>query len=182
MISHPGPDDPALPGSRHRASPKDYHVLKDIGTVPSAADRALLLHLYDEVGTQWRDLHAMRFKLLGLLPLVSVGLFSFGAATVDNLPRALGAALVAGLGLLVTQGLHVYDRRNSELYDDLISRGRRIEAELGIDVGVYRGRKRPARSGINHGVATGTIYWSVKLAWGASLLLAVAVAARLAKG
>ena len=34
-------------------------------------------------------------------------------------------------------GLWIYDTRNNELYDELISRGRRIEAELGIHTGAY---------------------------------------------
>jgi Polyketide cyclase / dehydrase and lipid transport len=40
-----------------------------------------------------------------------------------------------------TAALFVYDRRNSQLHDDLISRGRRVEKELGIDTGHFLGRQ-----------------------------------------
>ena len=43
---------------------------------------------------------------------------------------------------------------NSRFYDDLISRARRIEEELGIDTGQFRGSKDASNKLINHSVAT----------------------------
>ncbi len=146
-----------------------YVVVKEEEAALGDADEKLLVMLYEEVCTQWRDLHDVRFKLLGLLPLVTVGILSFGAGA-EGMTGAFAAMIVTALGLGVTHGLHVYDRRNSELYNALISRGRRIEAELGVRTGVYLGRPAPRVSQITHGVATGTIYWSVKVAWLAAFL------------
>lgn len=142
----------------------------DIGL--SGAERAALLTgLYHEVCATWRDLHDVRFKLLGLLPVVTIAALAFGA---DADPAsAAGQVILFALGLAVTVGLYVYDLRNSQFYDDLISRGRRIEHELGVDTGIFRGRD--GGSGlVRHGVGTTTIYVAVLLAWAAALGLALA--------
>ena len=51
----------------------------------------------------------------------------------EGLTAGAGIA-IAVFGLLVTLSLFVYDQRNSQLHDELISRGRRIEKELGVTV------------------------------------------------
>jgi hypothetical protein len=135
-------------------------------------NRDLLLKLYDQVCSTWKELVAVRFKLLGLVPTVSLALLASLLSTkgaADGL--TLSSKLLIGLlGLLATFGLFVYDRRNSALHDDLISRGRKIEDELGVDTGVFRGRLKA--SGIfKHGIATDVIYGSSMLAWAGAIAL-----------
>lgn len=115
----------------------------------------------------------VRFKLLGLLPLASLaggyGLFTLNATAQPVAIWVLRLAL--GLfGLAVTTGLMMYERRNDGLYDDLISRGRRIEEEWGIDTGLFRGRKAGRRA--THGRATWTIYVATLLLWVGVVLFA----------
>jgi hypothetical protein len=65
----------------------------------------------------------------------------------------------------------MYDHRNDELYDELISRGRKIEEELGIVHGIFKGRliadKRDKifKRIMNHGRALEMIYSSVLIGW-----------------
>ncbi len=73
-------------------------------------------------------------------------------------------------GFLVTLALFIYDRRNSQLYNDLVSRARRIEEELGVDTGQFRGRKKPSNQLINHRVATNLIYGTTLAGWLFALL------------
>ncbi|QHQ35549.1 hypothetical protein [Algicella marina] len=159
-----------------------YVVVRKIGGEPSAEEARLLAMLYDEASTQWRGLHEVRFKLLGLLPLATVGVLGFGLG-VEGVQKGVLAMIVSGLGFGVTRGLQIYDRRNSELYNALISRGRRIEAEMGVVTGVYLGRPSAETRAISHGVGTAWVYNSVKYAWAAAFVAAavqvvLAVAAR----
>lgn len=104
----------------------------------------ILLALYSEIGSNWRMLTDVRFKLLGLVPSVSAVLL-VSLLSKDDFSKGLSPIsriMVAVFGLIVTIGLYLYDLRNSELYDDLISRSRRIEAELGIDTGQFLGRRK----------------------------------------
>ena len=71
-------------------------------------------------------------------------MFGGGDATKYFSPKL--RLLFACLGLVVTLGLLIYELRNSQLHDDLISRGRKIEDELGVDTGVFRGRRSPKAS------------------------------------
>jgi hypothetical protein len=73
-------------------------------------------------------------------------------------------------GLLATIALYIYEIRNSDLYDDLISRGRRIEYELGVDTGHFRGRPRPASWLVTHGTAIKLVYLVTIAAWGAAFI------------
>lgn len=76
---------------------------------------------------------------------------------------------LAVFGILITAGLYVYDQRNDTLYDDLISRSRRAEYELGVHTGVFLGRvdaeKGFPRDLLMHDVATRLVYWTVLAAW-----------------
>ena len=125
----------------------------------------LLLALYKEICSSWRLLTDVRFKLLGLIPIISIVilLMLLGRAPAEASPIArIGIAI---FGLLVTIGLYIYDQRNSELYNDLISRGRKIEEELGVDTGQFLGRREPSRPLINHSNATNLIYGASLVAW-----------------
>lgn len=142
---------------------------------PLADDqREILKTVYGEVCTTWRTLLDVRFKLLGLVPFVTV------AVLVVLLPRSASAEALAGwpaksiclVGLLVTLGLLIYEARNSELYNDLIIRGRRIEAELGIKTGIFRGRPKAKIPFINHSTAIALIYVAAMAGWLYALIIA----------
>jgi hypothetical protein len=143
------------------------------------ADRlAVLLETYREVNTNWRALTDVRFKLLALVPAVSV--FVLIALLKSDTSAAAAPNpivwLLSVVGLVVTVGLFVYDRRNSDLYDDLISRGRRIEAELGMDTGQFLGRRAARRKWLAHDAATTLVYSASIIAWiGALIWLVVQV-------
>src|SRR5262245_66090238 len=52
-------------------------------------------------------------------------------------PGAFIGFLLAVVGFCVTYAMWSYDQRNDGLYDDLISRGRKLEEELGVDTGIF---------------------------------------------
>lgn len=112
------------------------------GNITVTPDKDALIALYEQICKSWHVLIDIRFKLLGFVPAVSVLL-------LVNLLSSEGAAsglstitkiVIAVLGLLATVALLLYDLRNSELHDDLISRGRKIEETWGVDTGQFRGR------------------------------------------
>jgi hypothetical protein len=130
--------------------------------------------LYSEVAAAWRQLTDVRFKLLAFLPAVSgVGLFQLLSpeAALSDAPR-WSKALAAAFGLFITAGLFAYDRRNSELYDDLVSRGKHLEHELGASSGVFLGRLG-GRWPVRHDMALFTIYFTTLGAWVAALAAAL---------
>ena len=135
--------------------------------------------LYGEVMSSWRTLTGARFRLMNLLPAVSiVGLVPLVLITGDEgLLLPAGGVVLALLGLALTHGLHIYEARNDGLYDDLISRARRIEYELGVETGIMRGRLEAHHDRVSHGRATAWVFGSVKLAW---CVVAVVLAIRLA--
>jgi hypothetical protein len=124
--------------------------------------------LYAEVCSAWRTLVDVRFKLLALVPAIS------GVAVaklIENSGESGWLALAAVGGLIVTSGIFVYDRRNSALHDDLISRGRRIESELGVSTGLFLGRRGEARPYLRHDAALYLIYGTVAAAWIAAAIV-----------
>jgi hypothetical protein len=131
----------------------------------------ILFTLYREVCSSWRMLTDVRFKLLGFIPVISgVVLFSLLSNKSDG-PSPLARIGIALFGLLITVALFVYDKRNSELYDDMISRGRKIEEELGVDTGLFLGRRGPSHKWIKHDTATTLIYGTSFGAWLMAFLL-----------
>jgi len=137
----------------------------------------VLLGLYEQTCTTWRMLVDVRFKLFALVPTASLLSLAtiIGGAESKNFDPWL-RLIFAILGLMATVGLLIYELRNSDLHDDLISRGRRIEHELGVDTGVFLGRKA-AKGFIQHDRATSLIYGAAILAWvvaiGVSLYMAL---------
>jgi hypothetical protein len=140
----------------------------------AAANRDLLLKLYEQTCATWRMLVDVRFKLFALVPTVSLislaTVYSGGHSTNYFSPKL--RLLFAILGLAATLGLLIYELRNSQLHDDLISRGRKIEDELGVDTGVFRGRKI-AKGLIKHDHATVLIYGAALVAWGGAIWTSV---------
>jgi (4S)-4-hydroxy-5-phosphonooxypentane-2,3-dione isomerase len=150
---------------------RDYEVsrlplLRDGRTIAPDRERELLFKMYDQAAQAWRELVGVRFKLLALVPSVSLILVGTIVST-----KGPGAGLTptlrvfaCTLGLLVTLGLLIYELRNSSLHDDLVSRGRKIEDELGVDTGLFRGRLKGDRV-IKHSVALGLVYGASIAAW-----------------
>ncbi len=153
---------------RHYASTKLPILARGIDAKPE-----VLLALYEQVGNSWRHLTDVRFKVLGLLPAVSVVMWVqlLTAPSAATSPGSLAAVVLSAIGACLTFFLYRYDQRNNELYNDLISRGRKIEEQLGVDTGVFRGRRKPMPGGPSHGKATKPLYrltitgWLLILLW-----------------
>ncbi|WP_330766954.1 hypothetical protein [Rhodococcus sp. M8-35] len=154
--------------------PRQMDVNEDVvllpnGATPDAAQRAVLSLLYGEVCDSWHELVGVRFKLLALVPSVSVITLGILFARTDINPiLAIG---LSAFGVIVTAMLMIYDQRNSQLHNELISRGRRIEYELGVSVGQFLGRPKSRRL-IKHDIATLTIYLASIGGWVFGLLYA----------
>ncbi|HUX88438.1 MAG TPA: zinc ribbon domain-containing protein [Chloroflexota bacterium] len=149
----------------------------------------ILFTIYKEVSASWRTLTDVRFRLLALVPAMSTVIWVFlfdpgkfpydtGSPKPGGMFFAFLASLVSLFGLVVIIALHVYERRNSELYDDLISRGRRIELELGVDTGQFLGRLESTKhyfGGIlvKHDHAIDTIYRMTIGGWVVTLALSL---------
>jgi hypothetical protein len=145
----------------------EYSPLPLMNASPNATSETLLA-IYAQICDTWRTLTDVRFKLLALVPPVAA-LALFAVITPKGLFEGAGdvvRVMAAIFGLLVSLALYIYDQRNSELYNDLVSRGRRAEMELGLDTGIFLGRKDPKPGSlIKHGTATTLIYWTVLAAW-----------------
>ena len=105
----------------------------------SGGRQELLYNLYSEVCSSWRALLEVRFKLMLILPTISVAALGELVLKQSSAPP-ISRSLIAAIGLIVTSLLVLYDHRNCELYMDLIRRGRQIEKELGVDTGLFLGR------------------------------------------
>ncbi len=138
----------------------------------SEQNKELLFMLYDQVCSTWKALIDVRFKLLGLVPTVSIAVLAAILSIKSDGLTFSGKLLISLLGMLASIGLFIYDKRNSELHDDLISRGRKIEEELGIETGIFRGRLNSSGI-IKHDVATNLVYFSTLVAWVAAIALTV---------
>ena len=137
-------------------------------------NKDLLIALYGQVCTAWEDLVGVRFKLLGLVPTVSLALLATILTTKGigeglDLPSKL---IISSLGFFSTFALYVYDHRNSVLHDDLISRGRKIEEELSIDTGIFRGRLK-SECIFKHDIAINIIYYASMIAWLSSIFILI---------
>lgn len=153
-------------------TPRRYEDKKPLPALVSASwqldeqRQAVLLALYGEVCAGSRALTDVRFKLLGLLPIASVAvLITLLSAAHGSAPlSAFERTGVSMLGLLFTAAVRLYDLRNTELYNDLVGRGRQIEAELGIHTGHFRGRPN-SHGWIQHDIAVRAVYALSALGW-----------------
>jgi hypothetical protein len=137
--------------------------------------RDVLLALYQQTCQSWRHLVDVRFKLLALVPsvaLASLGLVLASDGRYDAVPVVL-RLLFSAIGLASTLGLWLYDARNSELHDELISRARKIEEELGLHTGAFLGRPAPRSDWVCHDRATTLIYGAAFVAWIGTLGVAI---------
>jgi hypothetical protein len=132
--------------------------------------RENLFKLYGEICNSRRALTDVRFKLLGLIPVVSgVVLFSLLSDKQDG-PSSFARMGISIFGLLITIALFIYDRRNSELYFTMFDIGKQIEADLGIMTGVFSNHPEPLHKWINHKIAVNLIYGVSIAAWLAAFL------------
>ena len=141
--------------------------------VDTATHKDELIALYEQICSSWHVLIDIRFKLLGFVPAVSVLLIA-NLLSADGPAKGLSSNMKIFIGLLgftATLGLFIYDKRNSELHDDLISRGRKIEELWGVHTGQFRGRKKSGNSLIQHDRATALIYGSALIGWAVAILV-----------
>jgi hypothetical protein len=186
-----------MSSTRHYDVDEKEVLFKD---VPQAIDQhqlEILKLIYTEACSGWRVLTDVRFKLMGFLPVASgaflLAILSSGVSG-EGASRWARAGLVV-FGVLITVALWVYDQRNNELYNEFISRGRRIEHELGVKTGLFLGRpdaskgriplpkkmripllKKTTESAtseplIRHGTATGMLYGAVVFVWVFALVI-----------
>jgi hypothetical protein len=171
MESAGTPEEPGRDQQRPEdGKPRSFEVspLPLLADGISAREReTLALALYGEICSSWRALVEVRFKLLGLIPAVSIIVLSqLLDGSVPGEGQAVGARIaIAVLGFLVTAALFIYERRNSALHDDLISRARRIESELGLYSGQFLGRLAAPSRLLRHDTAIRTIYSVVAVGW-----------------
>lgn len=146
---------------------------EDSGT---EASRDALIAEYEQVGSQFRALTDIRFKLLGFLP---VGTIATVLVAKDNSPTS--PPVVAAFGLVVTLCLAVYNKRNDQLYDELVSRAAELEGELGLKHGSFSQRPTTWLSfgpcAVEHGWPIGLVYAASVAVW--TYLLVGAVLSRL---
>ena len=129
--------------------------------------REELITLYEQICISWRALIDIRFKLLGFVPAVSLALL-VNILSNEGAAKGLSPSIkivISGLGLVGTLALLIYDLRNSQLHDDLISRGRKIEELWGIHTGQFRGRLKTSNWLVKHDRATALIYGAALIAW-----------------
>lgn len=131
------------------------------------------LTVYERSVAVWTELSGIRFKILALLPAVSgaVVVALIMDAEPSDLKREAMKLALAVFGLAVTFALRQYDRCNSQHYDDLISRSRRAEHELGVHTGVFLGRKTSTDPLVQHDRALTAIYSGSLALWLAVVLL-----------
>jgi hypothetical protein len=139
---------------------------------------------YEQVNDNFRMLSDIRFKLLALIPTLagaSIYVLSHIAISAQGLGRngpldpdkALyeygTVVLVCVLGFLATLGITIYDQRNTELYNALIGRAKKLEKSLGIEEAQFNARPKRGRRllGISVGHDSGLtlIYGPVLGAW-----------------
>lgn len=140
-------------------------------------DPEILKLLYGEICSNWRQLVDVRFKLLGFVPVVSATiLFNLFSVSKDGGLSSNARLFIAVFGLIITYALRIYDKRNTQLYNDLASRAKKIEQELGVDSGQFLGRLssnehyliRRNLMGLNriqHDVSLRIIYGACLLSW-----------------
>jgi hypothetical protein len=162
---------------RHYEVSDDPIMQKEIG---DESVKDIRLAVYEHSVSVWKELAGVRFKLLALLPAASIAIL---AAVLTDEKGFIFSREIAKLGLtlfgfFVTLALKRYDLRNSQLYDDLISRSRRAEYELGVHTGAFLGRPSSLNPNIQHDRALKLVYNSCLVAWlGGGLLVFVLIIA-----
>jgi hypothetical protein len=164
-------------GGEHHSKPlPGQEVMPEL--TPPTDPKDVALAVYTELGAMIRALTDVRFKLLALVPTISalalVAIVSpSGPLEGASAPVRVAAALA---GFVVTAMVRMYDVRNSELYDDLISRARSLEASLGVELGAFNHRRSSVWP-VEHDRALRWLYWTVLAAWLAAAMMSLIVPA-----
>jgi hypothetical protein len=141
-------------------------VTMSTGALDQSGRREALLAEYGEVCSNFRELTEIRFKLLAFLPIAAAA----STALADNEDLSSGGALPLFMfGLVATLGLIVYNARNDQLYNELVSRAAAIEREVGLPDGGFANRLQPwlkiGFARVSHGVGVAFIYVSSLALW-----------------
>jgi hypothetical protein len=119
---------------------------------------------YHEVCNNFRLLTDIRFKLLALIP---IGTGTAIALTPTGHPD-LKTSLIGLFGFVVTSSAALYNIRNDQLYDELVSRAAQLERLLDLKEGAFAQRPRAWRQigpfAVNH-EKIWWIYLSSLAAW-----------------
>jgi hypothetical protein len=152
-----------------RVDPPDAHLQLEL-------DAHLQLE-YEQVNDNFRMLADIRFKLLALVPTIGgVAIYILGnmgdpAKTVTPFDYAR-ILLIAIMGFLATLGVVFYDQRNSEFYNALDGRARKLERDLQLPCGQFNtrpgrghGRLLFNRVVLGHDTGLALIYGTVLGGW-----------------
>ena len=101
--------------------------------------KEIALQEYKIVVDQFRKLTDIRFQLLTYLPLGT----AFAAAFVSKDKNLVMQPAIAAFAFVVTLCIAVYNKRNDQFYDELISRAAELERELQIEHGSFSDRPKP---------------------------------------
>ena len=128
---------------------------------------------YDNTVAYIFHLSDIRFKLLGMLPIATGITFA-----LTNTTESINSLVLGVLGLLVTIGILFYDQRNTEIYDGLIGKARRLERKMKIEKsqmsecygGTFKNRSERGRKFLGifqmwHDKALAIIYATVIWVW-----------------
>lgn len=145
---------------------------------PADSKKAVALAEYREVLAQFRALTAIRFKLLAYLPLGTAALAVF----LSRESSLLAHPALPAFALIATVCIATYNKRNDQLYDELVGRAAQIEREdLGLIHGSFAHRPQAwlkfAGVPVEHRWPIGFLYACATALWAS--LLAAAVLARL---
>jgi hypothetical protein len=138
-----------------------------------ATRREALLKEYSEVGSNFRLLTDIRFKLLALLPIAAAA-----AAALKGDALGIQGFGLSLFGLVATLGLATYNERNNQLYNELVGRAASIERSLGLTDGYFANRPRSwldvplgiFRWSVDHGTGVSTIYGASVALWASGIL------------
>src|SRR5215216_2207404 len=130
------------------------------------ADQEQLANLrlaYQEVCKSYQSIIDFRVKLLGFLPLAS-GAGAYAVLSREPIPTW---AWVAGVfGFAITLGLFLYELRGLQRAAALEQAGRRLELDLGLTSGQFRGQPEAALHGfVDPRGAAWLIYPTVQGSW-----------------
>ncbi len=133
---------------------------------------------YAEIGSNFRTLTDIRFRLLTILPFGTIlaAWFATAGETVVN-------PFLSLFGLVITLALMIYNERNDQHYGELAGRAAELERRLNLPGGQFNQRPavwftpvdRPLKVSVTHGQAIGWIYKSSLVVWLIGVLYPIAV-------
>jgi hypothetical protein len=124
------------------------------------------LKVYEQLCNSYRAIDDFRAKLLGFLPLATgAGIFLL-ITDPENIKFMQGLFQPMGVfGFVITLGLFFYELYGIKKCTHLISAGKEIEYDLGVQNGQFKRRPPGVALLINEPLAAGIIYPAVLAAW-----------------